>query len=116
MHFYWLVLAVLSVWRLTHLLVVEDGPWDLCARLRSTLGTQMLGRMFRCFYCLSLWIAAPTAALIGDNLTECLLLCLAISAGAVLIERATNPFHFTADVIVEDSKELAHDLLRQSEK
>ena len=33
-----LVLAALAVWRLTHLLAEEDGPWGLVARLRGLAG------------------------------------------------------------------------------
>ena len=28
-------LSALAVWRMTHLLVEEDGPWDLIAKLRA---------------------------------------------------------------------------------
>jgi len=26
-HFYWLIVGILVVWRLSHLLHAEDGPW-----------------------------------------------------------------------------------------
>jgi len=45
------VVASLAVWRVTHLLNAEDGPWDLAARLRARLGDGPLGRMLGCFYC-----------------------------------------------------------------
>ena len=90
MRFYWLALGVLGVWRLTHLITAEDGPWDTMARLRRTLGSGFWGRLAACFYCLSLWVAAPMAAWLGESWPERLLLWPALSAGAILLERATE--------------------------
>ena len=42
-----------------------------------------------CFYCLSVWIAAPFAIWIGVDWSERLLLWLALSAAAILLERVT---------------------------
>ena len=58
---YELALATLGVWRLTHLLQAEDGPWDLAVRLRRAAGDGFAGKLLDCFDCLSLWIAAPFA-------------------------------------------------------
>lgn len=90
MRYYWLLLGVLGVWRLTYLLQAEDGPWDLMARLRRALGDAFWGRLLACFYCLSLWISAPFAYLLGTTTTERLLLWPALSAGAILLLRATE--------------------------
>ena len=57
--FYWLILGVLTVWRITHFLQAEDGPWDIVIRLRRFVGEGLWGRLLDCFYCLSVWIAAP---------------------------------------------------------
>jgi membrane-bound metal-dependent hydrolase YbcI (DUF457 family) len=87
MQFYWLVLGVLAVWRITHLLNAEDGPWNLVVRLRRRAGNGFWASLLDCFYCLSLWIAAPLAYFIGSRWFERLLLWLALSAGAILLER-----------------------------
>ncbi len=63
--FYWLLLGILGVWRTTHLLHAEDGPWNLLDKLRALMGRTLLGQLFDCFYCLSLWIAAPFALAYG---------------------------------------------------
>jgi Protein of unknown function (DUF1360) len=89
--FYWLTLGVLSVWRLTHLLQAEDGPWNLIVRLRRLAGTGFWGELLDCFYCLSLWIAAPFAWFLGERAKERLFLWLALSGGAILLERITHP-------------------------
>jgi hypothetical protein len=90
MDFYWLALGVLGVWRLTHLLQAEDGPWDLIVRLRGAVGHGFWGSLLDCFYCLSLWIAAPFAWFLGDSWKEIVLLWLALSGGASLLERLTG--------------------------
>ncbi|MBZ5672687.1 MAG: hypothetical protein LAP61_00415 [Acidobacteriia bacterium] len=91
MQFYRLVLAILGVWRVTHLLHAEDGPADLFTRLRTALGSNMAGRALDCFYCLSLWTALPTAYWLGQTWGERVLVWLATSAGAILLERMTAP-------------------------
>lgn len=89
MQFYWLALGVLAVWRVTHLVNAEDGPWDLIVRLRRFAGSGIAGQLLDCFYCLSIWIAAPAAYWIGQGKKERWLLWPALSAGAILLERLT---------------------------
>ena len=96
MRFYWLTLGILGVWRVTHLLEAEDGPWDVVARMRRRLGQGILGRLFDCFYCLSLWVAVPFAWLLGESITERFLLWLALSGGAIVVERLTESRRTTA--------------------
>jgi len=83
------VLGSIALWRATHLLQAEDGPWDLVARLRRRAGTGFWGSLLDCFYCLSLWLAAPLAGWLGDSAAERLLLWPALSGAACLLERAT---------------------------
>ena len=114
MDFYYLTIGILGVWRITHLLQAEDGPGDLVVRLRRALGIGFWGRLLDCFYCLSLWIAAPFAWLLGPDLRHCLLLWLALSGGAILLERATQPTpHATAPYWKEEDN--PHAMLRTEE-
>jgi hypothetical protein len=94
MRYYWLILGILSVWRITYLLHVEDGPWKLLARLRALLGRTFLAQLFDCFYCLSIWISAPFAWLTGEGWKERLLLWQALSGAAILLERVSNRDNF----------------------
>ena len=87
MKFYWLILAVLAVWRVTHLLHAEDGPWNLVFRLRRWVGSGFFAELMDCFYCMSLWVAAPVAYLTGASWMERGLLWPAISGAAILLER-----------------------------
>src|SRR4051794_36198062 len=86
----WLAIAVLGVWRVTHLLVAEDGPGDLVVRLRTVVGDGFWGALLDCFYCASVWVAAPFAMGIGRTWGERVLIWPALSAAAILIERVTS--------------------------
>ena len=84
---YWLMLALLGVWRVTHLLHAELGPWRLLDRFRQWTECVLRTTLFRCFYCLSLWVALPVGLFLGTDWPEKLLLILAASGGAILGER-----------------------------
>ncbi len=83
---FWLIVSMLATWRLCHLVVSEDGPFDLIAKLRRAAGQGVIGRAMDCPWCLSLWFAIPFAAWLGRDVIEALVLWPAISGGACLIE------------------------------
>lgn len=115
MRFYWLVLGILCVWRITHLLQAEDGPWDVIVRLRRIAGEGFWGKLLDCFYCLSIWIAVPFAFLLGEALIEQLLLWPALSAGAIVLERVTNGEQEPPLAPYIEDEEDKHVMLRQTE-
>jgi hypothetical protein len=82
-------LSSLAIWRVIHLFWGEDGPWDIFARLRILAGDSGFGRLLDCFYCLSLWVALPFAALVSDGWVGGVTAWLAMSGAATLLERAT---------------------------
>jgi hypothetical protein len=65
----------------------------------------MLAELLACFYCLSLWIAAPLAAFLGSDWRDRLLLWPAISAGAVLLERLTLRGEDAAPIVLEEPED-----------
>lgn len=85
--FFWFVVGSLAVWRVTHLLVEEDGPGDVVVFLRRSVGEGFWGRLLDCFYCLSLWTAAPVAWFLATSWYEWLLLWPGLSGSAVLLDR-----------------------------
>ena len=115
MDFYWLILGVLAVWRITHLLQAEDGPWDLVVRLRRVAGPSFWGKLLDCFHCLSLWVAAPPAGLLGREWKERFLLWLAFSGGAILLEQVTKRESSTQPALYLEDKETDHVMLRKPE-
>ena len=82
----WGVIGVLAVWRVTHLVHLERGPWGLVARARGVAERIGVGGVVRCFFCLSLWIAALPAWWLAASWPARILTWLALSAGAILIE------------------------------
>ena len=104
--FYWLILGLLAVWRITHLLYGEDGPWNLLLRLRHWAGQGFWATLLDCFACLSLWIAVPFAFLLGDGWKERLLLLPALSAGAIMLERLTSRDHGVPPAHYSEDKEV----------
>jgi len=84
-----LLVGILAVWRITYLFHAEDGPWQLLVRLRRQAGKGFWGELLDCFYCLSVWVAAPFALFIGTHWAEQAMLWPALSGGAILLERLT---------------------------
>jgi hypothetical protein len=80
-------LAALAVWRVTHLLQVEDGPWDCFNKLRQHADRKGFSRVFGCHFCISLWVAMPFALMLARDIRQTLLLWLGLSAAAILLGR-----------------------------
>jgi len=116
MGMYGLVLGTLVVWRITHLLNAEDGPFDLCVRLRRGVGAGFWGGLMDCFYCLSLWVAAPVAFLMGVTWRECLLLWPALSGAAILLQRASERNRPRETAMYWEDPEPQHGMLREETK
>jgi hypothetical protein len=84
----YLILPIV-VWRLTHLISMEDGPFDLIIRLRKLLGQSFFGKLMDCFYCLSIWIGLAGAFVVTTD-WKVILLCLFYSGSGLLLEKITN--------------------------
>ena len=81
---------VVVVWRITHLISLEDGPFDLIIKLRKLMGNSFFGKLMDCFYCLSIWIGLLAALYVGKNLEEIVILTLYYSGASLLLEKLTN--------------------------
>lgn len=98
------LLGALATWRVTHLLVAEDGPADVVVRLRQRAGDGWVGSAMDCFFCLSMWTAAPVAAVVVRRRREAPLTWLALSGAACLLERAITE-KGDLDVLWEQAQE-----------
>lgn len=97
-----LFIISLAVWRLSSLLVVEDGPFDIFAQVRSRVGvkydemshpygTNVLSKMLSCIWCVSIWISFISCALVfGFHAWIDLFLPFAVSALAIFYEGVIN--------------------------
>ncbi|HLW69492.1 MAG TPA: hypothetical protein VKS22_02610 [Candidatus Binataceae bacterium] len=108
MPIYQFILGAIAAWRITHLLAFEEGPGALLESLRRRIKPGFWGKVFECFYCLSLWVAAPIALLIAQGWRERAILWPALSGGAILVERfnagapAMAPSYYTEDAAPEN--------------
>jgi hypothetical protein len=50
MNWYLLLLETAAVWRITHLLIKEDGPFDIIFIIRRKAGSGFFGSLIVCFY------------------------------------------------------------------
>lgn len=91
MHGFDFLLGALATWRVAALLVREDGPYDLIARLRRATANTVAGRALECFYCTSLWVAAPAAFWLVGATRRWAVVWLALSGAVSLLERFSAP-------------------------
>jgi hypothetical protein len=83
----------LATWRISHMLVWEDGPWDIFEKYRNALEEEFFfDKLFSCVWCLSVWVGAilVLSAIIDKTVTIYLMLPFALSAITVLLERVTD--------------------------
>lgn len=101
-HFF---IYALAIWRLSNLLVYEDGPWLMFEHLRLRLGLQppefpemprqtdppnkMPGSLLACLWCISITVAVFFVVVyaINRNVAFWMALPLALSAVACLLDR-----------------------------
>lgn len=81
---------VIIVWRITHLISAEDGPFELIIKIRKSLGNSFWGKLMDCFYCLSIWIGLIAALCVFNNWQEIIIFTLYYSGASILIEKSTN--------------------------
>jgi hypothetical protein len=86
------ILSVLAIWRVTHLLGKEDGPFDIVFLMRKKAGAGFFGSLLDCFYCLSIWTALPFGVWLGNSWWEKILYWWALSGAACLLEQASTSF------------------------
>ena len=114
MQFSWLIVGVLAVWRLSHLLVSEAGPWRVLEWTRRRFAGSVFSDLVNCFYCLSVWVSVPFAFLLNGTWKGRLLLWPALSAGAIIIERTLHSGTFASEPIYYEDQEEPH-VLRQEQ-
>lgn len=89
----YLLLAILAVYRLATLIAIDDGPFDIFARLRDEVGqTTWWGRGLHCAICVGFWIALVAACAVPGTVTALRLPLwwMAIAGGSALLVRAVN--------------------------
>lgn len=60
------IVMALAVYRVSALIAIEDGPFDVMASLRGRVNqSSWFGRGVRCVVCVSFWLAIPAAWIIS---------------------------------------------------
>lgn len=90
-----LVIGGLATWRLSYMIVREDGPMQVFTRLRAYLATKQkrsggVYDLVSCIYCTSIYIGAFIALWGSQSVFEFFVGTLSFSAIAVLTERLTT--------------------------
>ena len=93
------LILILAVWRISSLLVNEDGPFDVLGHMRHRLGVRFdeysqpygeneLAQALTCTWCTSIWVGFVIAALYAAAPTAVLICSLpfALSAGAIVAD------------------------------
>ncbi len=99
---FWLVVTILSVWRITTLICYEKGPFDSMTKLRIFFYKIKLGSLIDCFHCTSMWLSILFCLLIYQLSFSILFLIFATAGGASIIENIQLNHH-THDQSNEDN-------------
>jgi hypothetical protein len=87
-----LTVLALATWRISSLLVTEDGPYRVFSRLREWLGEHrpdgMLTGLLGCVWCVSVWISFGWVVLLAviPQAVIWLAMPFALSAGAIIVD------------------------------
>ena len=88
-----LLVGTLATWRVSRLIVTEDGPAQAVVRLRRAVDQTPLAGLMDCFACTSVWVGAGVAAVLFGGrlpLRDVAVAGLALSAAAMLVERVAG--------------------------
>jgi hypothetical protein len=87
-----LILAILATYRLSRMIAMEDGPFDLFRLLHQALDETLgedhwITRGWSCPYCLNVWIAMFAALLVSSFYLPFPLVWFGVAGGAMVIHR-----------------------------
>lgn len=90
MHITTFLILSLAVWRISNLLVNEDGPYQMLAEFRHS--AVKVTHLFECVFCLSVWLGLIVAVAwyFYPFWAVVVTLPFALSAGAILADRYIN--------------------------
>lgn len=97
------LLLALAVWRVTSLLVQEDGPYDVFAKLRRFIGVyydeysvkrgkNVVASAMTCVWCFSVWIALLFVLLFGETTSIAVFFVdwMSVSAIAIVVNEVVS--------------------------
>lgn len=87
-NFFWLLISIFSVWRLTTLVCYEAGPFNVVTRLRKFFYKVKMGSLIECFHCTSFWMSVIFVAVAYKWSTEIILLIPGIAGAVSILQKA----------------------------
>ena len=91
---YLLVIISLSVWRISRIAVMEDGPFDVFRKAREALGIHLqdtwIRRGLACIGCISCWFGLASGVIVYGLSVHAILAGLSASAVSVILMRKVN--------------------------
>jgi hypothetical protein len=83
------LIVLLATYRLSHMIAMEDGPFDMFATARDAIGqASWVGRGFHCALCLSFWLSLPMAWVIVSDFDALAFTWLGIAGACLVLHRA----------------------------
>lgn len=99
--------VIAATWRLSYMLVHEDGLFDMFDALRKAANKTPLSALFACEYCMSVWIGALFVLGHTAPFLRVIVAILAVSAGAILIKASHDLLRAetrNADILSEETE------------
>lgn len=84
------VLVVLAVYRVSRMLAIEDGPFDVFAKVRGKIDPNQqtwVGRGLVCVLCISFWLSGLAALIVSATWIEWLAMAGAIAVYHEVVSR-----------------------------
>lgn len=96
-----LLIGPIVIWRMTHMMQEENGPFAVFARIRAFLASHTSGKAggidegYNCFKCLSVWLSIVYALPLSDSLGQWVAITLFLSGVAIFLNLAYNKIEQT---------------------
>ena len=93
--FLWWIVVVLAVYRVSHLIAMEEGPGSIFLLLREKVNQgNWVGRGLHCVLCISFWLSLFVPVFIMDNppshIRESVILWLGTAGAVLTLHRLTS--------------------------
>jgi hypothetical protein len=86
----WFAVAMLVTWRVTTFICFESGPLNLATHLRRIVARLGFSRLFTCFDCAAVWVAAGVVGGLFELEWRSLWIAIAVAGAASVLERLSG--------------------------
>lgn len=96
-----LLIGPIVIWRMTHMMQEENGPFAVFARIRAFIASHTSDRVggvnegYNCFKCLSVWLSMLYAVGLSDSFAQWVAITFFLSGIAIFLNLAYNKIEQT---------------------